>query len=555
MVVDVSQIPQLVRNSNRFREVVTVLVKHGLASWMKAVRLDWVQRVFQKNPGPQPDVSLEARVRLALTELGPTFIKLGQILSTRPDLIGFDLANELAQLRANTPADPPEQVRRTIEEDLGEPVELLFADFNDEPLASASIGQVHRATLETGEQVVVKVQHVGIEEKMMTDLDILYRLAEIAQEVSSQLRQYRPLETAEEFGRTLQSELDFRREQRNLMMFRRNLRGNKNVHVPQAYPELSSERVLTMEYIEGFFISDRERLAAEDVDTERLSRQGAMVFLDMIFRDGFYQADPHPGNLVVRPDHTIGLLDAGMVGRIDELLREEIESVLLAVVEQDAQRITEILVRLGSAPRGFDETALRADVDDFVDLYSGQSLGEFDLSGALREMMAIIRKHQIILPTKIAMLLKALIMLEGLARQLNPKFSLAELLHPYSMRAVRRRLSPKRLWRRLEHSYRDWNRLFEILPRDMADILHRVKQGSFDVHLDHRRLDTSVNRLVMGIITAALFVGSAMLWASNTEPVVYGVSVVGAVGCAVAVALGWNVIRAIKKSGDIHKRD
>ena len=553
--MDVTQIPQLVRNSNRFREVVTVLAKHGLASWMKAVRLDWVQRIFSAEKGPVAPVSLEARVRLALTELGPTFIKMGQILSTRPDLIGFDLANELALLRSSTPADPPQRIREMVLAELGASVDELFAEFDDAPLASASIGQVHKAKLKTGEQVVVKVQHYGIEDKMRTDLDILYRLSEIAHEVSSQLKPYRPVETAREFGNTLQSELDFRREQRNLTTFRRNLRNNRAVHVPKPYPELSSRRVLTMEYLEGFFISDTERLEAEGVDTEELSRQGAMVFLDMIFRDGFYQADPHPGNLIVMPDHVIGLLDAGMVGRIDERLREEIESVLLAVVEQDAQRISEIVVRLGSAPPDFEETALRSDIDDFVVQYSRQSLGDFDLCGALRGMMTIIRKHRVVFPTKIAMLLKVLIMLEGSARQLNPSFNLAELLHPFSLGAFRRRLSPARLWRKMESAYRDWNRLFEIFPRDLADILHRVKQGSFDVHLDHRRLDTSVNRLVMGIISAALFMGSAMLWSNNTPPVIYDVSVVGAVGCAVAVSLGWIVIRAIKKSGDIQKRD
>ncbi len=553
--MDVSHIPQLVRNSNRFREVVTILAKHGLASWMKAVHLDWVQRIFRNDKSPSNDVSLEARIRLALTELGPTFIKMGQILSTRPDLIGFDLANELALLRSSTPADPPARVREMIASELGEPVDELFAEFDDLPLASASIGQVHRARLKTGEEVVVKVQHDGIEDNMLTDVDILTRLAEIAQEVSSQLRPYSPVATVGEFSRTLINELDFRREQRNLTAFRRNLRNTTYVHVPKPYPELSSRRVLTMEYLEGFFITDRTRLEAEQVDQEQLAKHGALVFLDMIFRDGFYHADPHPGNLIVLADHTIGLLDAGMVGRIDESLREEIESILLAVVEQDAQRISEVVVRLGSAPPDFEEAALRADIDDFVIQYARQSLGDFDLSGALRGMMSIIRKHKIIFPTKIAMLLKVLIMLEGASRQLSPTFSLAELLHPYSLRAVRRRMSPRRMWRKLEHAYRDWNRLLEMLPRDLADILHRVKKGKFDVHLDHRRLDTSVNRLVMGILSAALFMGSAMLWSRNTPPLLYGVSVVGAVGCALAVQLGWTVLRAIKRSGDIQKRD
>lgn len=554
--MDVTELAQFVRNTSRFSEVVTVLAKYGLVGWLRNVHLDWVHRFFLDTEGnPLAALTLEERLRLALIELGPTYIKLGQILSTRPDLVGTQLAEELAELRTHTPADSPQVVRATLEAELGQPVDELFTDFDDKAMASASIGQVHRARLLDGREVVVKLQHDGISERIYNDLEILVKLAELAEEYAPQLRQYQPVSTAAEFRRTLLNELDFRREQRNLQQFRRHFRGDKRVRFPEPYVKLSSRRVLTMDLLSGIHVSDTARLQAAGLDLEAVARRGAHLFLDMIFRDGFYHADPHPGNLLVLHDEVIGVLDCGMVGRIDEALRDDIESMLLAALHQDARTLTEIVVRIGSAPLDVNRDELCAELEAFVAEYSHQSLQTFDLSGALTGLIAIIRRHRIILPTKFAMLLKVLIMLDGTARQLSPTFNLTELLQPYSAQIIERRLSPTRFWRRLESTSRDWYRLMEILPRDLADILHRVKLGSFQVHLDHHRLDSIVNRLVMGILTAALFMGSTSLWSQNVPPIVWGVSLPGVAGYLVSIYLGWTLLRAIKRSGDIDNRD
>jgi ubiquinone biosynthesis protein len=247
----------------------------------------------------------------------------------------------------------------------------------------------------------------------------------------------------------------------------------------------------------------------------------------------------------------IGVLDCGMVGRIDDDLREQIEDMLLAAVDQDAARLTNIVVRLGRIPPGFDRDRLQMELDEFVVEFRDQSIEEFDLSGALNGIVEVIRRHRIILPARIALLLKVLVMLEGTSRQLSPEFSLVELLEPYREKAIQRRLSPQRMWRKLQTAYRDWNHLLEILPGDLSDILSRVKRGSFDIYLEHRRLEATVNRLVMGIIAAALFVGSATLWSREVPPVIAGYSLPGVIGCVMSLVLiGW-VVRAIKKSGDI----
>jgi ubiquinone biosynthesis protein len=550
--MDVATIPQLVRNTARFGDVTSVLAKYGLAGWLTNVRAEWVQQLF-RGPGGKEicDEPPEVRIRLALAELGTTYIKLGQILSTRPDLVGPELATELCKLQSGTPVDPPEVVRETLTAELGASAEDLFLEFDDKAMASASVAQVHRARTKDGTAVVVKVQHKGIEKRIRNDLEILTQLAKLAERFAPQLKQFQPVETSAEFSRTLLRELDFGREANNMRQFAKNFQDDPSIRFPTVYPELSTRRILTMDYLQGTSVSDTESLRSDGHDLSDLARRGANMFVDMIFRDGFYHADPHPGNLLILSGDAIGVLDCGMVGRLDDDLREQIEDMLLAAVDQDSQRLTEIVVRLGQVPVDLDRERLQSEIDEFLADYGDQSIGDFDVSGALNGIIAIIRQHGIILPARASLLLKVLVMLEGTSRQLSPDFSLVELLKPYREKAIQRRLSPQRMWRKLQTAYRDWNHLAEILPGDVADILHRVKRGSFDVHLEHRRLETSINRLVMGIISAALFVGSATLWSSKVPPVLWGYSVPGAVGCGFSAVLAWRLLRAIQRSGSI----
>lgn len=563
--MEISEIPQLVRNAGRFREVITILAKHGLADWLSGSSPDWVNRLRGIDVDRNRH-STEQRIRIALTELGTTFIKLGQVLSTRPDLVGRTLADELASLRANTPADSSESVIAMIESELGGKVDELFAEFDSEAMASASIGQVHWAKTHCGKQVVVKVQHPGIEKRIVNDLEIMAKLAALSEQHSAYLRQFRPVETTREFQKTLMQELDFGRELRNMIRFRESFKADHGVRFPEPYLELCSRRVLTMERFDGISISDKDALQSSGYELEQVAKRGANLFVDMIFRDGFYHADPHPGNLMVLPGTgvaengkpnlekpfdascIIGVLDCGMVGRIDESLRDDFELALIASVRQDAAAITEIVARVGEVPADFDESALLRAMQEFLDDYATQSIDQFDLSGCLNKIVDVIRSHQIFLPANIAMLLKVLVMLEGTAQQLSPKFSLAELIEPYGEKALRLRYSPKKMLSRLKSTYKDWDRFFGILPKDLADILHRLKRGKFDVHLDHRRLEPIVNRLVKCILTAALFMGSASFCSYQVPPTISGYSILGFLGCAIAVYMGWSITRVIGRS-------
>ena len=550
--MEVSDLPRMVRNAGRFHEVVAVAAKYGLAPWLSNVPADWVQRHFRSRDGRQiSELTEPQRVRMALAELGTTFIKLGQILSTRPDLVGLEMAAELTRLQSNTPADDPEQVVAMIQADLGQHPDSLFQEFDPQAFASASIGQVHRAVLDDGTRVVVKVQHHGIEERVQNDLEILLQLAELAETYSKELAQFRPVATASEFRRTLLAELDFTREERNLIRFTNNFRDDPGVCFPKPHPERCSRRVLTMDELQGISVAKGPLLAEAGFDMTDVARRGANMFLQMVFRDGFYHADPHPGNLMVLQDAAIGVLDCGMVGRVDEELREQIEDLLLAAVDQDADRLTETVVDLGEVPPNFDRSALRNDLVQFVENYGTQSIDKFDLSGALNEMTEIIRQHHILLPSRVSLLIKMLVMLEGTSRQLSPDFSIAELLEPYRAEMIKRRMSPQRMLRKLQSAQRDWTRLAQTFPGDIADLMERIRRGSFDVKLEHRRLDSIVNRLVLGILTAALFVGSASLLSNQVKPLLWDTSVPGGIGALTAVILGFTLVRAIRHSGSI----
>ncbi len=559
----ITTIPQIYRNVNRLREILAVLSKYGLADGISRLNLDFAKGLLKNRDGAAlARHTREERIRMALEDLGPTFIKLGQILSTRPDLIGAKLARELQKLQDDVPADPPEVVREIVEQELGQPIETLFADFCDQPIASASIGQVHRARLHSGEPVVVKVQHAGIHQVVHKDLDVLAGLAHLATRLE-ELEPYRPVETVAEFQRMLRRELDFGREERNLHYFYTRFQTKPWVVIPKPFTELSTSRVLTMEYIEGIKLASINKVAPPGLDREKVARRGADMFMDMVFGDGFFHADPHPGNVLVLPGNRIGLLDFGMVARIDERLREDIEDMLLAIVQGDALLLTQMIMRVGAVPEGLNEGALQNEVADFVTHYGTQPVEQLKLAQALEEMTDIIFRFRILLPAQVAMLLKVFITLEGSAQLLSPNFSLVEVVERYHRKALLRRLSPSRRLRKIRRIYSDLEHLVEELPRRILALIEQVQTGKFDVHLDHRGLEPSVNRLVVGIMSSALFLGSALMLSQKVPPLLFrnrtlwgleDLSVLGVSGCVAALLMGLRLLRAINKSGHLDSR-
>ncbi|RMF92021.1 MAG: AarF/ABC1/UbiB kinase family protein, partial [Planctomycetota bacterium] len=476
-------------------------------------------------------------------------------------------AKEFEELQSNAEPDAPEDVRHTVEAELGRSVDDVFSEFEETPIASASIGQVHRARLKSGERVVVKVQHAGIARKLEIDLDILIALATLMERMP-EFAPYRPRALAQEFRRMLSRELDFTREARHMEQFARNFEGDPRIHIPQCHRALCTKRVLTMERLDGITLRDREALVRQGVDLEKIAKNGADIFLKMIFDHGLYHADPHPGNVVVLPGDVIGLYDYGMVGRIDDRLQDQIEEMLLAISGQDAEYLTAIITRVGAVPPGCDRASLSVDVSDFVNYYGHQPIDQFDLGGALTEMTEIIRRYKITLPTRVTLLIKTLISLEGTAQLASPRFNLVEVMRPYRRHMLAKRYSPRKIFRRSRQFYWQLQHLIEMLPQGLTDVFEQIQSGSFDIHLDHRGLEPSVNRLVLGLLSSALFIGSSLLLAGDVPPHLESVpfltrwielgamrqlSLPGMVGVVLSALMGVRLWFAIKKSGKLEE--
>lgn len=552
----ISSLPQIKRNAKRFEQIVRVLAKYGLAGWLREGNPEFIQQLLTSAEGEKLTALPRAeRIRMAFTELGATFIKLGQMLSTRADLVGVELAEELSKLQSSAPEDPPEVVREIIENELGQPVEELFAVFDDCPIASASIAQAHTATLADGTEVVLKIQHADVEKLVLNDLDILMALAAMTEKYSLELRLYQPVATVAAFRRHLLRELDFGKEEQNLQQFQENFAQDETVRIPRPYPELSARRVLTMERLQGFSVADTEQIKAEGLDPRELARRGVNVFLEMIFRDRFYHADPHPGNILILPGNVIGLLDCGMVGYLDQSIRTGFEGLIEGFLLNDAELITDNALHLGVPPKDLDREELQAQLEVFMQDHLGRSLKDLDLGNALSSLIKIIRGHRIRLKPAVALLIKVLVMLEGTGRLLNPDFRLAELLTPYYRRMTQRKFSPREILRRMRRSYRDWDQFFKILPRDLVELLRQARRGTLDVHLQHRRLDSVANRLAYAMLTAALFLGATQLWGQRIPPLVWETSVPGVVGTLLSLALGFRLLRSIHQSGGMGKEE
>ncbi|MFI5379866.1 MAG: ABC1 kinase family protein [Tepidisphaerales bacterium] len=543
------KLPSVIRSRFRFAgdlaraaDIARILGKYGLAAWLTDVEWAPIHNALKSHGGELlSEQPFEARIRLALTDMGTTFIKFGQVLSTRPHVVGEALAAELSKLQAHTPADPPDVVMRTAESELGRPISECFRELDPTALASASIGQVHRARLKTGRRVIVKVQHPGIEGTIRRDLDILGFLADIAGK-NEHLSGYQPAALIREFSRTLLQELDFRRELRNLQIFRRNFAGDETVVFPRPHPELTTGRFLTLDRIDGCSLADTKSLEKVDIDRKELARRGGNVFVQMIFRDGFYHADPHPGNLLILPGGKIGLLDAGMVGRIDEVLRKQIIDILMAAGDRDAQRLTDAVLRVCGVPAELDRAALSTDLTELFDEFGAQDVGKINVSGALNAITGIMHHHRLRLPGNLSMLIKCLILLEGTACLLNPSFNLAELLEPWRRKLVRQQLSPKARLREIGRLYTDWERTAEAVPKAVTHMIDRLENGRFAIHLEHQHLKSAANRVVVGMFISALLLASSILIARDVPPKLWGLSVLGMVGYGLGLVFGFRML-------------
>ena len=556
----ITAIPQLYRNLKRWREILAVLRRYGLADWLTRFRLPFRDALKDRGGVPLSQYSREQRVRMALTDLGPTFIKLGQVLAARPDIVGPTLGEELKQLRAHVRPDDIDQVRETLGQELGEDYRSHFQHISPVPLATASIGQVHQAVLNDGTKVVIKVIRHDIERTMRQDIEVLGGLAQLAERVEA-LAAWRPSEMVRQLTPMLARELDFSRERQNLEHFAETLsRFDSEVLVPRPITELCTRRVLVMEELIGKPLIDYLKDDHEEKLNNSLCEIIAKVYLTMLFDEALFHADPHPGNLIVCEDGRLGILDFGMIGRIDENLRESIEEMLVAISTGDQNRLTRLICRIGDAPPQLDESALAIDVAEFIGTFGRQSLGEFDLTGALNELSEILHRHAITLPNQSALLLKMLISLEGTLRELGARFDSLEVVRSFMRKSLARRLSPRRRLRQARRIYLEAENFLEAAPDQIINLLQQARRGEVKLTLEHQRLSPTVNRLVLGMMSSAVFLGSSFMLSNKVPPLLFtettflgisDLSFLGIAGIFGSITVMMWLLLAINRSGHL----
>jgi ubiquinone biosynthesis protein len=548
------------RSLKRYRQVIGVLFKYGFENLLEYLNLaQFIARgirLFRRGEPKVAHLSGAERMRLAFEELGPTFIKLGQLLSTRSDIIPQNYVVEFSKLQDRVPGVPFSEVRKQICEELGGDIEEFFSLFVETPIAAASIAQVHRAKLLTGEDVVVKVRRPGVVVSVETDIDVLLGLALLAERQFPGSESLDPVGLVREFARTIRREMDLTREGHTIERIRTNFSGYDGLYFPRVYWTQTANGVLTLEFIDGIKVSDMEAIERSGCDRKLIARRGADFFLRQVLVHGFFHGDPHPGNVFILPDNVICLLDYGMVGRLDSQSIVFLTDFLLAIINRDVDKIVSILLYSGDITDIPDVRGLKRDLSDFIDNYYEVPPGEVVVGRMLVEFIEIIASYRIRFRPDFMMLAKALMTIEGMGRELDPEFNMIEHLRPFVQEAVRERVSLDHIARDVGSHLMSYVNLARSLPDDLKEILNRINRNKFKIDLEHRgldhlirELDKSSNRLSSSLVITALIVGSSIIMQTTRGPQLMGFPVLAVLGYSVAALLGLWLVLAIFRSG------
>ena len=564
------------RHINRYREIIAILVKYGFGEILAKLELPKYLNfgkgkskrfILGKTAAEIATASRWARVRMALEELGPTFVKLGQIMSTRPDMVPRELIAELEKLQDKVPSFPTEDARQIIEEELGSSISSLFRDFSDTPIASASIAQVHKAVLHDGEEVAIKVQRPGIDRIIETDLEIMLHLATLIENhFEKELGIWDPVSIVNEFARVIRKELDFRIEAAHIERFATNFQTDTIIHVPHVYREYSSDRVLTMEFIGGLKVSEIAKAVSGEeakvrnygIDPKVVAARGADLVLKQIFVYGFFHADPHPGNIKVLRDNIICFLDYGMMGSLSARHREALADILIAIIEKDATKITRTILKI-SGYRYMqigDNEKLEFDIAELIELYAYRPLKEIEIGNLLHHIASVVAEYRLKVPPDFYLLAKALVTIEGVGKELDPEFNAIEHAEPFAKKLIWARMSPRRLIKDLYLSALETRLLLRDFPSEARDILARIQQGEIKIKFEHEGLnpmletiDRTSNRMVFAIVLASLVIGSSLIVLSGVPPKWHEIPIIGIVGFLAAGIIAFGLLFSILRHG------
>ena len=549
------------RNLGRYRQILSVLFKYGFGEFVDTLKIEQYLEIrlpmlFKKEQKVVEKLGRPERIRRVLEELGPTFIKFGQILSTRPDLIPLEYLKELAKLQDEVPSFSYEEVCEVLTRELGQPPDLVFQSFEKRPFAAASIGQVHRARLPNNEDVVVKVQRPGIQEIIETDLEIMLHLASLMERHLEEFEVQRPTRIVSVFARSIEKEINYLLEASNIERFAGQFLADQTVYVPKVYRQYSTKRVITMEFVDGIKASEIEALQEGGYDLKRLASSGAALIMKQIFVHGFFHADPHPGNVFVLPGNIICFLDFGMMGRISRKERADFADLVMRVVSRDEKKVVDSILKITHQHDQPDREILENDSAELIDRYVGLPLKDLEVGVVLHHLLEIISRHRLSLKPNFYLLVKATSTIESVGSRLDPDFDIIQHAEPFIREIQLERLNPRKIMGDVIESGTELVQLLKEIPAGLRDVLSLTRQGRIKIEFEHRGLDSLynhleqvANRLAFAIVLAAQIIGSALIIHADLPPKWNGIPVIGLVGFLVAGIMGFWLLVSMLRHG------
>lgn len=512
-----------IRNLGRLRQIMSIFVKYGFEDVIanstlrnivpESLRLKWIR---QERPALQ--YSRFERIRMAAEELGPTFVKLAQVLSNRPDLVPEGLVKEFEKLQDRVPPFDAETAKSIIELELGKPLEEIFSDFKTVPMASASIGQVHRATLIDGTEVVVKVQRPDVKEIVERDLQLIWEIVQRSDRYLKKQGVLNALDVVAAFERSMVKELDYSNEARNIQRFRTFYKNEANFYIPQVYRNISTDKVLVIEFVSGCKFTDKKQIREWGLNPKKIVENGLNIYLKQIFEYGYFHADPHPGNVLIRPDGIICLIDFGMVGQLSRRDKLAFANVFIAMAEQDSRKMAQAMRKLAISDGIKDLRLLEADLQELIDDYVLLDVSEGSIADVIAKLQNIMVRYEMVVPAGIFLIFRALAILEGIGKIMHPTLNTYDFIRPFGVKILQQKFSPENLWNEFQYRSDQLSGFLTGLPTDIRELLGQAKNGKLNITISHqgygyllKKLDSIVNRLIITFIICSLIIASSIM--------------------------------------------
>lgn len=537
-------------SANRMALIAKSLVKYGFRSAAENIGVKWRIPLIPKTENKlAKKYGVHKRTKMLLEDLGPTFVKLGQILSTRPDLVGEELSDELAKLQDSVEPFSYEEVEKLFKEEFGKPIESVFKSFERIPVASASLAQVHKAITKEGKLVAVKVQRPYIQEIIQQDIQLMHYVAKLAEKHNPDLKKFRSPEIVEEFERSLQKELNFKFEGKNILRFRDIFKDDPNIVIPEYFEELSTNKILTMSYVPGTPLT--EIIAGKTVpgiNKPLIAKVCVEAYFKQLLEHGFFHADLHPGNIFI-DKNKVGFVDFGMVGWLEQAQIDELSRLFINLIECDVSNILIQLTAMDLVTENNDIASLREDISDLMETYYGLDMKDVNLGKSATDLMILLTKHKIRIPKEYTMLSRSLLLVESSAKSLDPNFSAVDIFKPYLLKLATEKFTPKEIIKKIKNQIFDIDSLSRTFPKSIRNILRVIESGKVKLEFEHKnldifaqKLDQIMNRLVVAIILAAIIVGSSIAMVASNNLRFYGLPTLSVVGFVLAFVLGFILV-------------